>query len=135
MNNRGKQLSKLELLKNRLIYLSTLLPDEEDDKRQLRRDINEAWKNIYKYLGKNKENLLDDDKFLENHWTMYFTYSRQDAKAFSKFLLNEYFTVDSILNKSTTNKVGFDQIKEYIQSISECVEVWFYIFNPVESPY
>ena len=70
---------------------------------------------------------------MENHWTMYFTYSRQDAKAFSKFLLNEYFTVDSILNKSTTNKVGFDQIKEYIQSISECVEVWFYIFNPVES--
>ena len=75
MNNRGKQLSKLELLKNRLIYLS------------------------------------------------------------SKFLLNEYFTVESILNKAAINRVGFDQIKEYIQSISECVEVWFYIFNPAASPY
>lgn len=135
MNNRGKQLSKLELLKNRLIYLSTLLQDGEDDKRQLRRDINDAWKNIYKYLGKNKERLLDDDKFLENHWTMYFTYSRQEAKAFSKFLLNEYFTVESILNEAAINRVGFDQIKEYIQSISECVEVWFYIFNPAASPY
>ncbi len=63
MNNRGKQLSKLELLKNRLIYLSTLLKDDEDDKRKLRKDINEAWKTVYKYLGKNEKKLLDDDSF------------------------------------------------------------------------
>lgn len=49
MNNRGKPLSKLELLKNRLIYLSTLLPNDEGDKLRLRREINDAWKTIYEY--------------------------------------------------------------------------------------
>jgi len=135
MNNRGKQLSKLELLKNRLIYLSTLLQDKEDDKRQLRRDINETWKTVYEYLGKNKNKLLDDDEFLENHWSMYFTYNRQEAKAFSKFLLNEYFTANNVLDKDTKNKVGFSEIKRYIESISECVKIWFFIFNPDFSPF
>ncbi|WP_312653006.1 DUF262 domain-containing protein [Aminipila sp.] len=64
MNNRGKPLSKLELLKNRLIYLSTLITEEEDIQNRLRRDINEVWKTVYEYLGKNKDNPLDDDDFL-----------------------------------------------------------------------
>ena len=71
MNNRGKSLSHLELLKNRLIYLSTLLHEDDETKGRLRRDINETWKTIYEYLGKNKDNPLDDDTFLFNHWIMY----------------------------------------------------------------
>lgn len=34
MNNRGKPLTNLELLKNRLIYLSTLLDDDKSDLNQ-----------------------------------------------------------------------------------------------------
>ena len=51
MNNRGKKLSNLELLKNRLIYLTTLYGDneiDEDTKSLLRNDINSAWKEIYR---------------------------------------------------------------------------------------
>ena len=47
MNNRGKDLSHLELLKNRLIYLSTLLSVDDETKNRLRKDINETWKTIY----------------------------------------------------------------------------------------
>ena len=36
MNNRGKDLSHLELLKNRLIYLSTLLHEDDETKGRLR---------------------------------------------------------------------------------------------------
>ena len=46
MNNRGKPLSSLELLKNRLIYLSTLFKDNTG-KEKLRANINEAWKTMY----------------------------------------------------------------------------------------
>jgi uncharacterized protein with ParB-like and HNH nuclease domain len=45
MNNRGKKLTNLELLKNRLIYLTTLFDDVEidkADKEQLRRNINDG---------------------------------------------------------------------------------------------
>lgn len=72
MNNRGKSLSNLELLKNRFIYLSANLKATDDAKQELRKDINEVWKNIYHYLGKNPDLKLDDDDFLYNHWIMYF---------------------------------------------------------------
>jgi uncharacterized protein with ParB-like and HNH nuclease domain len=63
MNNRGKLLSYLELLKNRLIYLSTKFDVDDCDKEKLRRSINETWKSMYHYLGKNKSKPLDDDLF------------------------------------------------------------------------
>ena len=50
MNNRGKKLSDLELLKNRLIYLTTLYTDDELDaasRKNLRDTINDAWKEVY----------------------------------------------------------------------------------------
>ena len=89
MNNRGKKLSCLELLKNRLIYLSTLLSVDDEIKNRLRKDINETWKTIYEYLGKNKDKPLDDDKFLFNHWIMYLSLlhrsapTRQDASSYA----------------------------------------------------
>ena len=61
MNNRGKKLSNLEILKNRLIYLTTIYDDsvlDADSKNQLRKDINEAWKEVYFELGRNKNNPL-----------------------------------------------------------------------------
>ena len=54
MNNRGKRLSYLELLKNRLIYLSTVFDVEEDNKTAVINNINDTWKTVYEYLGKNK---------------------------------------------------------------------------------
>ena len=70
MNNRGKNLSDLELLKNRLIYLTTLYSDEKlsaSDRQELRNDINEAWIEVYFQLGRNKEQSLNDDDFLKAH--------------------------------------------------------------------
>lgn len=63
MNNRGKPLSTLELLKNRLIYLSTRFNVEDYEKEKLRNSINETWKSVYHNLGRNKNNPLDDDIF------------------------------------------------------------------------
>ena len=93
MNNRGKRLTNLELLKNRLIYLTTLFDDtqlDNCDKEQLRRDINEAWKEVYYQLGRNQAAPLSDDEFLRHHWIMYFTYSRKKGDDYIKFLLSKY---------------------------------------------
>ena len=130
MNNRGKKLSNLELLKNRLIYLTTLF-DDEDEKRRVRKDINETWKTIYEYLGKNKEIPLSDDDFLKNHWIMYFEYSRKESNIYAYYLLNSKFTTQNIHNKSLT----VVDIKEYIDSLSESIKSWFHVFNPSFSDY
>ena len=131
MNNRGKDLSHLELLKNRLIYLSTLLNDDDDTKRRLRNDINETWKTIYEYLGKNKDNPLDDDYFLLNHWIMYYTYDRSQSDAYAEFLLKKKFTVKNLLR----GEVKLSDIKQYIDSLSDCVKKWYYIYNIQDSNY
>lgn len=102
MNNRGKGLSALELLKNRLIYLTTLYDDAELDlasRDNLRNTINEAWKEVYHQLGRNKTHPLNDDDFLRAHWTMYFKYSRQTGRDYSNFLLNEQFTPQKVHHK------------------------------------
>lgn len=131
MNNRGKKLSYLELLKNRMIYLSTLLPDNEEKKERLRTDINETWKTIYEYLGKNPKKPLGDDDFLFNHWIMYYEYDRSQSNVYADFLLKETFTAKNIINRV----VAFDKIKEYISSLAECVKKWYYIHNIQDSNY
>lgn len=67
MNNRGKLLTTLELLKNRLIFISTKICNctNNKDENKLRKIINEAWKAAYHYLGKNTEFTINDDEFLE----------------------------------------------------------------------
>lgn len=101
MNNRGKRLSYLELLKNRLIYLSTLFDNEDDEKNKVREEINDTWREIYGYLGKNKNHPLSDDEFLQNHWMIYFGYQTRKIHGnktipYYTFLLNKYFIQQNI---------------------------------------
>lgn len=103
MNNRGKRLSALELLKNRLIYLTTLYDDQEldpADRKSLRDAVNGAWKEVYHQLGRNKTEPLNDDDFLRAHWTMFFRYSRQTSQDYISFLLNERFTPQKVREKA-----------------------------------
>lgn len=102
MNNRGKKLSNLELLKNRLIYLTTLYETDElkkDDNNALREKINDAWKEVYHQIGRNKQKPLNDDDFLVAHWIMYFQYTRQKGDDYIRFLLDAKFTAKNIFNK------------------------------------
>ncbi|MDD2435646.1 MAG: DUF262 domain-containing protein [Bacilli bacterium] len=127
MNNRGKRLSNLELLKNRLIYLSTIFDKAEDIKNRVRKNINTTWKNVYGYLGQNKSKPLNDDDFLQDHWIIYFGYSRSNKDNYSTFLLNEYFTQQNISDKYIvsvkTKEEEIDETQENIElDISEEIE-------------
>lgn len=95
MNNRGKKLSDLELLKNRLIYLTTLFCDaliDDAGRKALRDDVNAAWKEIYHQLGRNKTAPLNDDDFLRALWIVRFKYSRDTGRDYARFLLDTYFS-------------------------------------------
>ena len=149
MNNRGKPLTTLELLKNRLIYLTTLFKGYSSEEIfKLRNDINNSWKIIYEYLGKNPEKVIKDDDFLKDHWIMYFTYDRSKANVEKEFLLGDYFTQNRVLlkynekakelldsEKLKQETVDYSDIENYIKNIKEAVKVYFYILNPEKSPY
>ena len=102
MNNRGKKLSDLELLKNRLIYLTTLYENEEvkkNDKIKIRDNINKAWREVYYQLGRNKKSPLNDNEFLRAHWLMYFKYSRKRGDDYIRYLLDDFFSRKKYLKK------------------------------------
>ena len=105
MNNRGKRLTNLELLKNRLIYLTTIYGSELDEKSRiaLRKKINDAWKKVYIQLGKNNNAALSDDEFLKAHWIIYFAYSRKKGDDYITFLLNK-FSPNNVFEKKTVVK-------------------------------
>lgn len=93
MNNRGKKLTNLELLKNRLIYLTTLYSDKVFDEREkdnLRGKIRDAWKEVYRQLGRNIRTPLSDDEYLRAHWIIYFRYSRKKGDDYIRFLLSKF---------------------------------------------
>lgn len=114
MNNRGKKLSDLELLKNRFIYLTTLYGNNELDpseRRSLRETINDAWKEVYYQLGRNEKKPLNDDEFLRAHWIMYFKYSRKTGRDYIRFLLDEKFSPQHVHTK-TGREVTLEQPEE-----------------------
>jgi len=103
MNNRGKKLTNLELLKNRLIYLTTLFDEtrlDEINREQLRKNINNAWKEVYYQLGRNQNSALSDDDFLRAHWITYFRYSRKRGDDYIHFLLNK-FSAKKVFERTT----------------------------------
>lgn len=149
MNNRGKELSHLELLKNRLIYLTTKFNVENYERSALRKLINDSWKSIYHYLGKNKKKPLDDDLFLENHFILYFGdilaedegyryrvryLRRRYHMQFKEYLLESKFTAKNIV-ETGNNKLTLTDVKNYSESLKESVEIWYQILNPLDSDY
>ncbi|PAQ12926.1 hypothetical protein CD798_17115 [Bacillaceae bacterium SAOS 7] len=142
MNNRGKRLSSLELLKNRLIYLTTLFPESEIDvnaNRLLRSKIDNCWKDIYYYLGKNHTRMLEDEEFLYIHSTLYFPdfpeseYFRgaNNIQYNNEILLRKIFTPQKVREKT----LNVDRIESFISSLGNSVKDWYYINFPLDSDY
>jgi uncharacterized protein with ParB-like and HNH nuclease domain len=104
MNNRGKKLTNLELLKNRLIYLTTLFDNLDDtDKRNDRKLLNDTWKEVCHQLGRNKDASLSDDEFLRAHWISYYMYSRKKGNDYSAFLFGK-FSAKNVFGKTAIDE-------------------------------
>ena len=103
MNNRGKKLTNLELLKNRLIYIVSAYDDKTlkaEEKIALREQIDDAWTKIYAQMGRNSSSALPDDEYLRAHWIIYFTYTRKRGDDYIEYLLNK-FSAKNVYEKRT----------------------------------
>lgn len=150
MNNRGKPLSYLELLKNRLIYLSLRFSAPEYERNKLRRSINDCWKTIYHNLGRNKDNPLDDDKFLLTHYIIYFgkaildeaqsdehiRYRRLLRTDYASDLLERRFIPKNVSKDATDDaRIELSDIYHYVSSLQDAVDTWYKMYNPFYSDF
>lgn len=141
MNNRGKPLTILEKLKNRLLYLTAKLPNDEIELLKLSGRINDAWRNVYDYLGKNPNQMLDEDEFLSAHLTLIrkpadYVFSEQVAerKVFEMFcnratsyLLD--YSRDQGDDAEHESKVDYKKIENYVLDIAKFVPYWYEVVN------
>lgn len=148
MNNRGKPLSYLELLKNRLIYISLKFEADEEERGALRRAINDCWKAIYHNLGRNKDKPLPDDSFLFTHYNIYFgmsslkdhdddiplRYRHFDREDYAEELLEKRFIAKNVFSSADAKaKIELVDVYKYVSSLQESVEVWYKMLNPFHS--
>lgn len=135
MNNRGKPLSTLEKLKNRLIYLTEKLTNPDEDKQTLRKKINDAWGKIYTCLAQNTEYILDEDVFLSAHLSLFrkpvestFSEKVAEEKVFQMFCNKpEKYDLDESGKKE--EPISYKKIDDYILKLSELAPIWYQIHN------
>ncbi|MBT2746514.1 MULTISPECIES: DUF262 domain-containing protein [unclassified Lysobacter] len=127
LNNRGLQLSKMELLKNRLIYLCSVLPDEDKlTGARIKDEIHRAWRGIYIALGRIAETSMDDDTFLDAHATVFYGRLREKNWLRNKLFDSEFTTRNPSLR--------LQDIYDYIGSLETAALWWSHIHQPRHLP-
>lgn len=139
MNNRGKPLTTLEKLKNRLLYMTSKF-DTTVDIKGLSDCINNGWGLIYETLGKNKDNMLSEDEFLSAYLTLLrepndYSFSEYLAgqKVFQMFCnhATDYdFSMARQHDASKEPVVDENKIKSFVSGMANFVMHWYVVYFP-----
>ncbi|GAA7686762.1 hypothetical protein BON254_13880 [Helicobacter pylori] len=125
INNRGKDLSTLELFKNRLHFVAHKICDEEDLEK-LQNEINDTYTRIYHDLRHFKDDHLEG--FLK-HFVAY--YYGENSK-FKERLLNTAFDAHKKYTHNTPFSDEYDKIDELLFYLSYSSKVWYFLHTPDE---
>lgn len=132
LNYRGKPLSKLELFKNRLMYLVTkrYSGDDEHTARALRSQITATWLDVYEWLGKSPHRELDDDEFLKAFWIMFYDHTSRNDGDFELVEQDIFGEKYKITNVSENRFLRSDDLGRMLDALSEAVKYWFFMHFP-----
>lgn len=125
INNRGRPLSILEKLKNRLIYLCSAAEDAAAG-RAAAHEVHTAWKTIYHWLGRG-EKLLEDDEFLRAHAVGWFRKEHQ-AEWLTRRLFDEDFS------ENLPAQIIPALVPAYVRSLERAAAWWYYLNHPDDLP-
>ncbi|TPH88790.1 DUF262 domain-containing protein [Helicobacter pylori] len=120
INNRGKDLSTLELLKNRLHFVSHKICDEED-LENLQQEINNTYTLIYHDLRRFKDDHLED--FLKHFVAYYYG----EKSKFKERLLNTAFDAHK---KYDDLYDEYEKINDLLFYLSHSSKVWYFLHTP-----
>ncbi len=123
INNRGKDLSTLELFKNRLHFVAHEICDEKEELENLQKKINDTYAIIYYDLRQFKDTHLDS--FLK-HFVAY--YYGESGKKFKERLLETEF--DAYKKYDAYPYDEYEKINELLFYVSCSSKVWFFLHMP-----
>ncbi|WQS03357.1 DUF262 domain-containing HNH endonuclease family protein [Helicobacter pylori] len=117
INNRGKDLSTLELLKNRLHFVAHKICEEED-LENLQQDINDTYTRIYHDLR-----FFEDDR-LEDFLKYFVAYYYGENSKFKERLLNTAFDAHK---KYDDLYDEYEKINDLLLYLSYSSKVWYFL--------
>ncbi|RKU91184.1 DUF262 domain-containing protein [Helicobacter pylori] len=120
INNRGKDLSTLELFKNRLHFVAHKICDEED-LENLQNEINDTYTRIYYDLRHFKDDHLES--FLK-HFVAYYYGEKGD---FKKRLLEMEFNAHKRYTDNTNFDDEYEKINDLLFFLSYSSKVWHFL--------
>lgn len=133
LNFRGKQLSSLERLKNRVLYILSKHLDASARVQRSRKKVNMAWLEVYKWLGRHPQQPLDDDAFLKAFWLLYFSKSTMvstDFKTYQKRLFSFDFQLDTSYDSQSEDHIEYQALILWLDAMQKAVVLWYFINNP-----
>ncbi|MDZ5632046.1 DUF262 domain-containing HNH endonuclease family protein [Janthinobacterium sp. GMG1] len=137
INHRGRSLTRLELLKNRLIYLTTMIRSPNVDaeagelyRAGLRKAVNSTWSDIYNWLGRCGKTPLDEDGFLRNHSLVYFKADTSEGA----WLENLLFKIQFSIANATGGTLTGEELTRYLNSMRLAALLWSHIRRPRDMP-
>ncbi|GAA8511212.1 hypothetical protein KKKH55_14510 [Helicobacter pylori] len=125
INNRGKDLSTLELLKNRLHFVAHKICDGKKLEK-LQNEINDTYTRIYYDLGHFKDDHLEG--FLK-HFVAYYYGEKGD---FKKRLLEMEFNAHKRYTDNTNFNDEYEKIDDLLFYLSYSSKVWHFLHTPDE---
>ncbi|WQR76067.1 DUF262 domain-containing HNH endonuclease family protein [Helicobacter pylori] len=120
INNRGKDLSTLELFKNRLHFVAHKICDEKEELENLQKKINDTYAIIYYDLRQFKDTHLDS--FLK-HFVAY--YYGESGKKFKERLLETEF--DAYKKYDAYPYDEYEKINDLLLYVSYSSKVWYFL--------
>ncbi|GAA9552543.1 hypothetical protein UBN56_14240 [Helicobacter pylori] len=120
INNRGKDLSTLELLKNRLHFVAHKICDEED-LENLQNEINDTYTRIYYDLR------FFEDKHLEGFLKHFVAYYYGEKGDFKKRLLEMEFNAHKRYTDNTNFDDEYERIDDLLFYLSYSSKVWNFL--------
>ncbi len=120
INNRGKDLSTLELLKNRLHFVAHKICDE-GDLENLQNEINDTYTRIYHDLRR------FEDTHLENFLKHFVAYYYGEKGDFKKRLLEMEFNAHKRYTDNTNFNDEYEKIDDLLFYLSYSSKVWYFL--------
>jgi len=125
MNSRGKDLSALELLKNYLMHWVYRNSTKQNEKEDLTKTINKAWKDIYTNIADCNGN---ENQCLRIGWTLLESHTPKNWKGYNGFKNNSVIPLRdfSIKNKKDTK----EYILNFTNGLAEISKQYSEVINP-----
>ncbi|MHC6187243.1 DUF262 domain-containing protein [Acinetobacter sp. X9] len=125
INNRGKQLSELEKVKNYLIYCSIKL-----SALSLRDEITEHWSDILQSLNKAKKTSpAEESSFLRYCLVVFFKMNKTDSQ-YGYDVLKDRIKIDQFLQSSEKKKQTITKLQEFIQFLKLAAKWYEHLYAP-----